>query len=123
MNNWIVHKGRDNTIDTVFVTQDAVGDNQVVAANVFTRFIIDMGVIAFDSDDVGVGLGVAKVFDHSQQTIVNIDNEQVSTRMLRIRLGQQTMTAGRYKAQLIVFDNQHENGLVWADNINIKVNN
>lgn len=89
----IAHLGHDNTIDLVLLADD-------VAQNITntSRMTLSFGALLIDS---AVHSGV---FDWT-----------IGDGKVYITLGAQSITAGTYYSQLVVYDSVNTNGIVWGE--------
>lgn len=111
----IIYNGHDNPMDRVFRAVDADGVPVLVGADQFTRFVLHLDNVAIDSSIVGLGAG--QPFDNS----LDVEVGKQTTKMLRMKLGAQGVTAGTYRAKLVAYDVANPNGIVWAQGFSVKV--
>jgi hypothetical protein len=109
-----IYIGHDNTLDLVLVSTAASGTITYVDADVFTRYVVDLGDLSIDSEIEG--LGPDEVFD---TTDVVIGEDTVTA--LRMKLGlAEGVEAGSFKARLIGYNTDNPEGLVWQDKMPLK---
>jgi len=106
----LVYLGRDNVIDLVLLA-----DDEPVALSPVTRVVLSLDETKIvDSNTVGLGSGLP--FEIRAGTY---GDETVD--LLRLRLGGQTITTGRYQARLTLYDPDHPNGLVWTEALHMVI--
>lgn len=119
MSTMVIDNGYDNPADRVFKAVRADGTPLLIGAEQFSRFVLHVGAVAYDSQILGLGSG--QPFDHAQTVDIPLGDEVETVRMLRMRLGQQGIPAGTYRGKLVCYDGSNPNGLVWARGFSIKV--
>lgn len=97
-----LYLGNDNTIDRVLRSDGTALTSSQMAA--ITKVTISFGSTTIDSDEAGAGPG--QPFDWETRADEGV---------LILDLGGQTITAGSYLAELIVFDATNTNGIVWGN--------
>jgi len=91
-----IHLTNDNAISLILKE-----DGSAVDLASTTRVTLELDSV-IDSDAAGFGAGLE--FDVT-----------TGSGILVIRLGQETIVAGNYQAELIIYDSAHPNGLVWCN--------
>lgn len=119
MSTMVIDTGHDTPTDRVFKAVRFDGTPMLISAEQFSRFVLHLGALVYDSQILGLGAG--QPFDHAQQVEVPLGDTVETVRMLRIRLGLQGIPAGTYTGKLVVYDGANPNGLVWARGFSIKV--
>ena len=119
MTTMVIDNGYDTPADRVFKAVRFDGTPLLIGAEQFSRFVLNVGALVYDSQLLGLGAG--QPFDHAQEVDVPIGDTVETVRMLRIRLGQQGIPAGTYRGKLVCYDTSNPNGLVWARGFTVKV--
>ena len=89
-----VYLGHDNTVDLLLKEDGAAQDLSSV-----TRMTLAVGTVTVDSDDD------ADAFDWDTGT----------TGKVVLDIGDQELVRGKHRAELVVYDPTHTNGVVWGE--------
>lgn len=112
----VVYLNRDNAIDLALMA-----DGAPVAASALSRVVLVLGATTLDS--AVLGFGADQPFDCTRTqsaTIFGVSYPALSS--LRLTLGHVSgLAAGDYTARLITYDDDHPNGLVWTEALEITV--
>lgn len=119
MSTMVIDNGADNPADRVFGAVDHEGVPLLIDADQFTRFVLHVGSLVYDSQILGLGAG--QPFDHSQSVAMTLSGSKVTRKMLRMQLGQQGIPAGTYRGKLVCYDGSNPNGLIWDRGFTVKV--
>ena len=112
-----IYLTNDNTIDLVLRSDRVVQDISLA-----TRITLTFGSTVIDSDVVGLGEG--QPFDNTQtvsatEAALHPEVSEGDPKLV-LDLGQQSIPAGDYDAELVVYDTTHTHGINWGT-IPIKV--
>ena len=99
----IVFKGHDNTLD-LCLKADGVAQDLSAA----TKITVTLEDVLITSTDKAAGL-------------ITWDQDGYDTGEIRLHLGAQSITEGRYRAVITVYDAENTNGVVWGKGIDIRV--
>lgn len=119
MATMVIDNGADNPTDRVFGAVDHEGAPLLIDADQFTRFVLHVGALAFDSQILGLGSG--QPFDTTETVWMSLGEVKVQRKLLRMRLGQQGIPAGTYRGKLVCYDGSNPNGLIWERGFTVKV--
>lgn len=104
MSNEIVYLGHDNTIDLVAKSDGTAQDLSDV-----TKITVTFGDTTISSIDKASG-------------VITWDQTGYDTGEFRMDLGDQAISAGKYKVPVVIYDAENTNGIVWGFiNIEIKI--
>lgn len=104
-----VYPGRDNTLDYVLTE-----DGQPYSLAAVTRVAVRLGDTTVDS-------AVTPYAVIWEQRAVKFRGKIQTLWMLSLRLGGQTIPSGEYQARIDLYAPAYLNGLVWVDDLRIRV--
>jgi len=96
MNYEIIYLGHDNTINLVLKADGAAQDLSSV-----TKITASFGDTLVESEDAAAGA-------------ITWAQDGYDTGEIRLDLGGQSITAGKYHVPIVIYDAQNTNGVVWG---------